>query len=58
MKRCTLVCLPPGGSKWQIAENPPKWGDFLREAAALIIVLRPLEDGVKNERISGTRDEL
>jgi hypothetical protein len=29
-------------------------GDFLREAAALITVLRPLEDGMKNEQISGT----
>jgi hypothetical protein len=29
-------------------------GDFLREAAALSTVLRPLEDGMKNERISGT----
>jgi hypothetical protein len=29
-------------------------GDFLREPAALIVVLWPLEDGMKNERISGT----
>lgn len=32
----------------------PNGGDFLREAAVLIAVLWPLEDGIKNERISGT----
>lgn len=29
-------------------------GDFLREAGVLIGVLWPLEDGIKNERVSGT----
>lgn len=29
-------------------------GDFLREAAVLIAVLWPLEDGLRNQRISGT----
>jgi hypothetical protein len=29
-------------------------GDFLREAAVLVAVLWPLDDGIKNERISGT----
>jgi len=29
-------------------------GDFLREAAVLIAVLWPLEDGIQNHRVSGT----
>jgi hypothetical protein len=29
-------------------------GDFLREAGVLIAVLWPLEDGIKNGRVSGT----
>jgi hypothetical protein len=29
-------------------------GEFLREAGVLIAVLWPLEDGIKNDRVSGT----